>query len=115
MAEKKNDVIQEGLNGILASIRARVTGGLNPASVAPSDIMILRPFMRVDAQVHRKPLRLHRNGVSRYAAGKSLINEDILREMVREEVRRMFDGDFGNRLIGAVRQEMERQLTLQNR
>lgn len=114
MPDNDDNWIQEGLDGILAAIRARVSGGadrLRAKTDLPARVLVLRPHMRVDAQVHRRPLALSAER-HRVPAGESLINEDLLRRMVREEVRAMFDGDFGNRLIAAVRTEMERQLTL---
>lgn len=75
----------------------------------PSKIFVLQPYMRVDIP---KPKPEILDDDAKIPGDLSaLINEDVLRDMVREVVQEQLRGELGKQLMLSVKRDMVRALT----
>lgn len=87
----------------------RVRSGNQSAATQklPAKILVLRPHMRVDKKVKPKaPVSMNDS----LAIATPSIDDELLRDMVREVVQEQLRGELGQQLISTLKKEMVRSL-----
>lgn len=88
----------------------------NPGNL-PSKIFVLQPYMRVDVprskpEVFAKDERIPpRMSDDSFAVADPAVDQDMLRQMVRDVVEEQLRGDLGRQIMLSVKKDLMRSLT----
>lgn len=123
---------KEGIDSIMSAIRkmvsketrSRAAPPATAAPVAPPEkpkraVLVLHPHMRVDKKIeqpevmdaaeeipHAPPLTIDES----FAIANPVVDEDMLRQMVREVVQEQLRGEIGREIIRAMKMDLIRSL-----
>ncbi len=98
------------------NVEPELTRPAKRKSSLPSKIFVLQPWMRVDKPesgfTRTTPPKPDPSRISddSFAVANTAIDEDLLRDMVRDVVREHMEGAWGQKLVQALKSEVAKSL-----